>query len=87
MATETLEVRQDLTSKGLRDRLFGVLDGIIDGKVTPEQVESVCYVSEQMIKSARLDLEVEQERIKMLRENEERMQNATTLLAETIENI
>jgi hypothetical protein len=49
------------TADGLRDRLFDTLDALLDKKISTKEVESVCYVSEQIIKTARVELEIAQE--------------------------
>ena len=75
------------TAEGLRDRLFDALDGIIDGSMSIEKVESVCFVSEQIIKTAKIELETMIEVNKIRKEDDERMQNATAQLAQTINDI
>jgi len=45
------------TSQGLRDRLFTALDLFIDKKVTSKEIEGICYLSEQIIKTANVELE------------------------------
>jgi hypothetical protein len=52
------------TADGLRDRLFDVLDGIIAGKLKKDDVEAICYTSEQILKSAQIELETFRERNK-----------------------
>ena len=49
------------TSEGLRDRLFDTLDALIEKKIGKNEVEAVCYVSEQIIKTAQIELEVARE--------------------------
>ena len=50
------------TAEGLRDRLFGALDGIIDGTVDIKKVEAICYTSEQILKSAQIEIDIMRER-------------------------
>ncbi len=50
------------TAAGLRDRLFDALDKVISKEISTKEVESICYVSEQIIKTARVELEEFQER-------------------------
>ena len=49
------------TAEGLRGILFDTLKKVINKEITPKEVESVCYVSEQIIKTARVELETYQE--------------------------
>jgi hypothetical protein len=49
------------TSEGLRDRLFTALDLFIDKKVTSKEIEGICYLSEQIIKTANVELEFQKE--------------------------
>lgn len=49
------------TSEGLRDRLFDTLDALIEKKIGKEEVEAVCYISEQIIKTANIELEFARE--------------------------
>lgn len=49
------------TADGLRDRLFDTLDALIEKKIGKNEVESVCYISEQIIKTAQIELEFSRE--------------------------
>lgn len=51
------EMESTKTISGLRNRLFDTLDAIIKKEISTKEVESVCYVSEQILKSARLELD------------------------------
>jgi hypothetical protein len=65
--TSTQE-RQAKSSAGLRERLFDTLDAVMKGDIGKEEVECICFVSQEIIKSARVDLEFEamsHERIKL----------------------
>lgn len=57
----SIEIVKDKTAEGLRDRLFDALDAVIDKKLGKDEIESICYVSEQILKTARHELEVFQE--------------------------
>ena len=52
-----LMVRQEKTLDGLRSRLYDMLDGVIAGKVKSDQVECACAISEQIVKSAKLEVD------------------------------
>lgn len=49
------------TADGLRDRLFDALDAVIEKKISTKEVEAICYVSEQIIKTAQTELEIYRE--------------------------
>ena len=49
--------RQSTSNQGLRDRLFKTLDAVIAGKVGKDEVEAVCFISGEILKSAKVDLE------------------------------
>jgi hypothetical protein len=49
--------RQEKTLDGLRSRLYDTLDEVIKGTVKGPQVECICAVSEQIIKSAKLEVD------------------------------
>ncbi len=49
--------RQENTLDGLRSRLYDTLDEVIKGNVKGDQVECICAVSEQIIKSAKLEVD------------------------------
>ncbi len=52
-----LVVRQEKTLDGLRSRLYDTLDSVIKGEVKGEQVECICAISEQIVKSAKLEVD------------------------------
>jgi hypothetical protein len=56
--TSTQE-RQAKSSVGLRERLFDTLDAVMEGKIGKEEVECICFISQEIIKSAKVDLEFE----------------------------
>ena len=64
-------VRQNKTADGLRSRLFDALDGLIEGKVSTEEVSNICFISEQILNSAQLEFDIEIEREKNIRANRE----------------
>ena len=49
------------TSEGLRERLFNALDLFIEKKISSKEVEGVCYISEQILKTASIELEFQRE--------------------------
>ena len=49
------------TADGLRSRLFDALDSLIEKKMSPQEVESICYLSEQIIKTANVELDLMRE--------------------------
>lgn len=49
------------TADGLRSRLFDALDGLMDKKISAKEVESICYLSEQIIKTANVELDIMRE--------------------------
>ncbi len=57
----SIEIVKAKTAEGLRDRLFDALDAVIEKKLGKDEVESICYVSEQILKTARHELEEFQE--------------------------
>lgn len=67
------------TAEGLRDRLFDALDGLIEKRIKPNEVESICYISEQIIKTAQIELEISQE---VNRSNELERQHILTMRRE-----
>ena len=73
--------------KSLKGVLFKTLDMVLSGDATPEMVEQVCYLSEQMIKDDKNSIEVEKARMFMEIERQDRMNNATNQLARTIEEV
>lgn len=50
-------IRQEKTLDGLRSRLYDTLDEVIKGNVKGDQVECICAVSEQIINSAKLEVD------------------------------
>ena len=54
------------TAEGLREKLFDTLDALIDKKITTKEAEAVCYVSEQIIKTANIELEMYREHQKSI---------------------
>lgn len=71
----------------LKEMLFQALEMVLSGDVTPEQVEQVCYLSEQVIKDDKNTIEVEKARMYMEIEREDRLQNTTRQLVATIEKV
>ncbi len=67
MSISTPQERQAQSSAGLRDRLFATLDAVIAGTVQKEEVEAVCFISQEILKSAKVDLEFEEMAQKKLR--------------------
>ena len=49
------------TSEGLRIRLFDALDLFIAKKVTSKEIEGICYLSEQILKTASIELDFQRE--------------------------
>jgi len=81
------------TSAGLRDRLFDSLDLFIEKKITSKEIEGICYLSEQIIKTANIELEVlrEENKANQLRAEhkllmEKERAASAKLLGETIDN-
>ena len=74
-------------NRSLKDVLFKTLDMVLTGDATPEMVEQVCYLSEQMIKDDKNSIEVEKARMFMEIERQDRMSNATKQLASTIQEV
>ncbi len=52
-----LVIRQEKTLDGLRSRLYDTLDNVILGKIKGDQVECICVISEQIINSAKLEVD------------------------------
>ena len=50
-------IRQEKTLDGLRSRLYDTLDEVIKGNIQSSQVECICAVSEQIITSAKLEVD------------------------------
>lgn len=74
--------RQNKTADGLRDRLFDTLDNLIEDKIDVKVVESICVVSEQILKSARLEFEIELEIERVTKEKREFDREEKRLLKE-----
>ena len=86
----TPQERQAQSSGGLRDRLFATLDAVIAGDIDKEQVEAVCFVSQEILKSAKVDLEFEamaQEKVKLLHKLEQERNAGIALLGNVIEEV
>ena len=49
--------RQEKTLDGLRSRLYDTLDEVIKGKVKTEQVDCIGAISEQIVRSAKLEVD------------------------------
>ena len=64
-------IRQNKTADGLRSRLFDTLDALIDGKISSEKVSNVCFISEQILNSAKLELEIEMSKEKIIKDTRE----------------
>lgn len=82
------------TAEGLRDRLFDALDGLIEKRIEAKEVESICYISEQIIKTAQTELEITMERNRALELERQHMltmkreeKNSIKMLSNTIEAI
>jgi len=58
MLSTAMIQRQAKTAEGLRDRLFGILDGLVDGSVAEDKASAVCLVAEQILASAKVDCEI-----------------------------
>ena len=88
MSVTSPQERQAQSSAGLRDRLFTTLDAVIAGDIDKEQVEAVCYVSQEILKSARVDLEFEamaQEKLKLQHRLEKEKNESLLMLSNIIE--
>ncbi len=72
------------TAEGLREILFDALNRVINKEITSKEVESVCFISEQMIKTARVELEIYQEQNK---EEENKRQHQLRLAREQADSI
>lgn len=77
--------RTEKTADGLRSKLFDVLDALIEDRITIDQVEAVCAVSDQITNSARTELEVQVKMEELLHIKEDRLNRAVTLLTHTID--
>ncbi len=49
------------TAEGLRNRLFESLDLFMANKITSKEIEGICYLSEQILKTANIELEFQRE--------------------------
>jgi hypothetical protein len=68
-----LTIRTEKTADGLRSKLFDTLDALIQDKISLETVEAVCAISDKIIASSKVELDIfrERERVaKELREDE-----------------
>ncbi len=74
-------------NKTLKDVLFDTLSKILDGSADAEMVEQICYVSEQMIKDDKNNIEIEKARMFMEIERQERLNNATESLVQIIDSV
>jgi len=63
--------RQNKTADGLRERLFDTLDALIKNEVSGAKVDSVCMLSDQILKSAKLELEIELEKERIVKDKRE----------------
>lgn len=82
--------RQAQTSLGLRERLFETLDGVIAGTIKKEKVEAICFISQEILKSAEVDLRFEamsQSKLKLQNELELQKQESIKLLTNTVDII
>ena len=50
------------TAEGLRDRLFNALDLYIAKKVSAKEIEGICYLSEQILKTSNIELDFQRQR-------------------------
>ncbi len=82
------------TSEGLRERLFESLDKFIKKEISSKEIEGICYLSEQIIKTANIELDFQREmndsarlerdyNLKMLREKN----TAAELLQITLQKV
>ena len=71
------------TPSGLRDRLFNTLDGVIAGTVNKEQVEAVCHISQEILKSASVELDYQNVAMKH-KELDHRMKQESIVLLEAV---
>lgn len=76
-----------IVQKTLKDVLFNTLELILNGEATPEMVEQVCYVSEQMIKDDKNSIETEKARMYMEIERQDRLTKASNNLLEVISEV
>jgi hypothetical protein len=86
-SVSTPQERQAQSSAGLRERLFATLDAVIEGKVKKDEVEAVCYLSQEILKSAKVDLEFEDkalQKIELQHRLEMERRNTVELLNNTI---
>lgn len=54
-------MKESKTAEGLRDRLFETLDAVIEKKIDLKDVEAICFISEQILKTARIEIDTMQE--------------------------
>ena len=79
-----LVIRQEKTLDGLRDRLYGTLDAIIADKIPTKNVDCICAISEQIINSAKLEIDT---MLRIKADNEKTNIAAQERLTEVIESI
>lgn len=79
--------RSEKTSDDLRSRLFDVLDLVIKDKIKLDQVEAVCALSDQIINSAKVELEIQIEQEELRRKESLRLNQKIELIGNTIEAI
>lgn len=82
------------TAEGLRDRLFDTLDALIEKKIGKSEVESVCYISEQILKTAQIEIEIAREAQKAIESDRQyqlqikrESKEASLMLSRTIDSI
>jgi hypothetical protein len=73
-----------MSNRMLKEALFKTLEMVLSGDATAEQVEQVCYLSEQMIKDDKNYIDMEKARMVMEFERQDRIERATITLASTI---
>ncbi len=64
----SMVLRQNKTADGLRNSLFDCLDAVINKKISSKEVECVCAISEQIINSAKFELQIELEKERIVKE-------------------
>jgi hypothetical protein len=76
-----------MSNRMLKEALFKTLEMVLSGDATAEQVEQVCYLSEQMIKDDKNYIDMEKARMVMEFERQDRIERATITLASTIREL
>ena len=82
--------KNNSTAEGLRDILFNALNMVISKEISSKEVESICYVSEQIIKTAKVELETYQETAKEaenIRQHQLRMMREQQDSMRALENV